>query len=129
MRPRVAGQLVAVAAARKGPVARRQHTLAPVAAAAQPPKSDWAKLDGQLTGRLSLPGSPGYPVDRELYDPLFDSVHPAAIAFCANATDVARSITFARDHGLAIAARSGGHSYAGYSTTTGLVIDVSLMSR
>ncbi|HUC15758.1 MAG TPA: FAD-binding oxidoreductase, partial [Acidimicrobiales bacterium] len=46
-----------------------------------------------------------------------------------NANDVARCITFARDHRLPIAARSGGHSYAGYSTTTGLVIDVSLMSR
>jgi FAD/FMN-containing dehydrogenase len=41
---------------------------------------------------------------------------------------VARSITFAREHGLALAARSGGHSYGGYSTTTGLVVDVSRMA-
>ena len=108
-----------VAAARRGPVA----------AAPQAPNSAWAKLHGQLTGRLSLPGSPGYPLDRELYNPLFDTVRPAAIAFCAAANDVARCITFARDHRLVIAARSGGHSYGGYSTTAGLVIDVSLMSR
>ena len=38
-------------------------------------------------------------------------------------------IAFAREHGLPYGARSGGHSYAGYSTTTGLVIDVSLMSQ
>ena len=99
------------------------------AAAAPRPKPNWAKLAHQLSGRLSLPGSPGYPIDLELYNPLFDTVHPAAIAFCASATDVARCITFARDTALPITARSGGHSYGGYSTTAGLVIDVSLMSR
>ena len=102
---------------------------APQAAAAQPPKPGWAKLAGQLTGRLSLPGSSGYPLDRELFNPLFDTVRPAAIAFCASGNDVARCITFARHHRLAIAPRSGGHGYAGYSTTAGLVIDVTLMSR
>jgi FAD/FMN-containing dehydrogenase len=100
-----------------------------VAAAAEPSKPNWAKLAHQLGGRLSLPGSPGYPIDRELYNPLFDGARPAAIAFCASATDVARCITFARDIALPIAARCGGHSYGGYSTTAGLVIDVSLMSR
>jgi hypothetical protein len=105
------------------------RTGAGAALAAGRPKPDWAKLARQLTGRLSLPGSAGYPIDLELYNPVFDSVHPAAIAFCASATDVARCITFARDIALPIAARSGGHSYAGYSTTAGLVIDLSRMSR
>jgi FAD/FMN-containing dehydrogenase len=82
-----------------------------------------------MAGRLSRPGSPTYGVDHELYDPVYDSTRPAAIAFCANAADVARCTGFARDHGLPLAARSGGHSYAGYSTTTGVVIDVSLMAR
>jgi FAD/FMN-containing dehydrogenase len=113
-----------------GPSGHGPRTGAGVAAAAAgPPKPNWAKLASQLHGRLSLPGSAGYPVDRELYNPVFDNVHPAAIAFCASATDVARCITFARDIALPLAARSGGHSYAGYSTTPGLVIDVSLMSR
>jgi FAD/FMN-containing dehydrogenase len=93
-----------------------------------PSEADWKALAGGLSGRLSRPGNSGYPVDLELYDPRFDGTHPAAIAFCANASDVARSITFAREHGLALTARSGGHSYAGYSTTSGLVVDVSRMS-
>ena len=97
-------------------------------AAVPPTRADWAALAGHLNGRLSLPATPTYRTDLELYDPQYDNVRPAAIAFCANATDVARCIGFARDHALAVAARSGGHSYAGYSTTTGLVIDVSLMS-
>jgi FAD/FMN-containing dehydrogenase len=91
--------------------------------------ADWDALSVQLTGRLSRPGAPTYAVDRELYDPVFDSIRPAGVAYCASAADVARSITFARDHGLPLTARSGGHSYAGYSTTTGLVIDVSLMAQ
>ncbi|HXW81431.1 MAG TPA: FAD-binding oxidoreductase [Acidimicrobiales bacterium] len=75
-----------------------------------------------------MPGSPTYPVDLQLYDPVYDSTQPAGIAYCANASDVARSLAFAREHGLPLTARSGGHSYAGYSTSAGLVIDVSLMS-
>jgi hypothetical protein len=93
-----------------------------------PTEADWKVLADRLSGRLSRPGSPGYHVDLQLYDPCFDSVHPAAVAFCASASDVARSIAFAREHGLALTARSGGHSYAGYSTTTGLIVDVSRMS-
>jgi FAD/FMN-containing dehydrogenase len=91
--------------------------------------ADWDALSAQLTGRLSRPGARSYAVDRELYDPVFDSIRPAGVAFCSSAADVARCVAFARDHGLPLAARSGGHSYAGYSTTTGLVIDVSLMDH
>ncbi len=76
-----------------------------------------------------LPSNSAYSFDVQLYDPQFDGSRPAAIAHCANADDVARCITFARSHHLPLAARSGGHSYAGYSTTTGLVVDVSLMSQ
>ena len=89
----------------------------------------WGKLASQLSGRLSRPGSPTYQVDRQLYNPLFDSTRPAAIAFCETEDDVARSVGFARHHGIPLAMRSGRHSYGGYSTTKGLVIDVSRMSE
>jgi len=46
----------------------------------------------------------------------------------ANAGDVATSIAFARERGIAFAARCGGHSYGGYSVCEGLVIDVSPMA-
>ena len=51
----------------------------------------------------------------------------AAIAQCVSASDVQRSLAFARDHDLELAAHSGGHSYGGYSSCPGLVIDVSQM--
>lgn len=99
------------------------------AAPTPPTQADWTALSARLSGRLSLPGSAGYPADLELYDPRFDDIKPAGIAFCATPADAARSVGFARDHGLDVAVRSGGHSYGGYSTTTGLVVDVSLMSQ
>ncbi len=49
--------------------------------------------------------------------------HPALMVRVANAADVARAIEFARDNGLELAVRSGGHSIHG-TTDGGLVIDV-----
>ncbi len=87
-------------------------------------RSDWRQLGERLHGKLLLPGAPGYRVAHELFDPRFDRVRPRAVARCASSSDVQRCIDFARIHGLPLAVRSGGHSYAGYSTGTGLVVDV-----
>src|SRR5262249_10334799 len=53
---------------------------------------------------------------------------PAAIAYCASPADIQSCLAFVRNFGLPVAIRAGGHSYAGYSTTTGLVIDVTRMN-
>ncbi|HLX87265.1 MAG TPA: FAD-dependent oxidoreductase, partial [Acidimicrobiales bacterium] len=90
-----------------------------------PPWSELAKL---LLGRLVLPGDPGYPVSRALYNERFDSGRPAAIAYCLTPGDVQHTIAFARSWDVDLAVRSGGHSYGGYSTGPGLVLDVSSMS-
>jgi hypothetical protein len=75
-----------------------------------------------------LPTSPTYGVDRLLYNARFENPRPLALAYCASADDVARCVAFATAHEIRIAARSGGHSYGGYSSCDGLVIDVSQMS-
>jgi FAD/FMN-containing dehydrogenase len=85
---------------------------------------DWEAFGRSFAGRLVRPGDPNYNRVRQLFDPRFDVVRPSAIAICLSVADVQRSIQFARRHGLDFAARSGGHSYAGYSTGTGLVCDV-----
>jgi FAD/FMN-containing dehydrogenase len=97
-------------------------------AQATPASADWAQLAKSLQGTLVQPGNSQYPTALQLFDPRFDSIHPAAIAYCVSPTDVQKCLAFVRKFNLPLAARSGGHSYAGYSTTTGLVIDVTRMN-
>src|SRR6185369_4620965 len=85
---------------------------------------DWTTFASSLDGRLVRPSSSEYALAHQLYDPRFDDVHPQGIAYSASEADVQRSIAFARAHALPFTARCGGHSYAGYSTCTGLVCDV-----
>ena len=93
-----------------------------------PQPADWRALAVALSGSLVLPADFGYGTARLLYDPRFDGLAPAAVAYCASTSDVQRSIAFARRHGLRPVPRCGGHSYAGYSSGDGaLVVDVTPM--
>jgi FAD/FMN-containing dehydrogenase len=85
----------------------------------------WSQLRSEMSGPLLLAGDPGYSVARLSANPRYDSVHPAAVARCAGAPDVAAAIAFARAQRVPFTVRSGGHSYTGASTGTGLVIDLS----
>lgn len=93
-----------------------------------PTEADWAALASSLQGALVRPGNAQYTTARQLFSTRFDNVLPAAIAYCASPTDVQRCLAFARRFNVPFAPRSGGHSYAGYSTSTGLVIDVTRMN-
>jgi FAD/FMN-containing dehydrogenase len=64
-----------------------------------------------------------------LFNTRFDGARPSAVALCESAADVQKSVRWARKHGVRIATRSGGHSYGGYSTGSGLVVDVSRLNR
>jgi len=98
-------------------------------AASGPPKAaDWAALARDLSGPLIRPGESGYTTAKELFDTRFDSLRPAGIAYCRNPHDVATSLAFVRKYGLPVAARCGGHSYAGWSSTSGLIVDVTRMA-
>jgi hypothetical protein len=88
-----------------------------------------ASLAGQLQGRVLLPGSPGYNVARIGFNPRYDQVHPRAIVQAAGAEDVVRTIAYIHEHELEFVLRSTGHSFAGYSTGPGLVLDVSKMNQ
>jgi FAD/FMN-containing dehydrogenase len=70
-------------------------------------------------------GAAGYNAARVLYDTRFDGVRPQAVAFCESLADVQKTVRWARRHHIRIVPRSGGHSYGGYSTTTGVIVDVS----
>ncbi|MCO1656167.1 FAD-binding oxidoreductase [Pseudonocardia humida] len=93
------------------------------------PPPDWEPLRARLAGALVLPGDPRYDTARLSHNTLFDGRRPAAVAACANPADVQACLEFARTAGVPVAARSGGHSYAGYSVPDGgLVIDVAALA-
>jgi len=81
-----------------------------------------------MTGGLVLPADPSYGIGKQLYNEKFDDIDPAAIAYCESVADVQRCIAFARDHDVGLTTRAGGHSYGGYSSCPGLVIDVTRMN-
>jgi FAD/FMN-containing dehydrogenase len=97
-------------------------------AAGAPTAADWAALGRDLSGPLIRPGEASYPVAKRLFDPRFDGLQPAGIAYCRSPQDVATSLAFVRKYQVPVAARCGGHSYAGWSSTTGLIIDVTRMA-
>jgi len=82
-----------------------------------------AELRRQLKGRVITPGDPVYEHARTIAYSVSDR-RPAAIARVADAADVARVITLARQSGAEVAVRSGGHSPAGHSLSDGIVIDL-----
>jgi FAD/FMN-containing dehydrogenase len=90
-----------------------------------PDTQTWiAKLRTDLTGRVVAPDDPDYDETRRVFLGDIDE-HPAVIVRVADALDVSRVIAAARDTGLELAVRSGGHSPAGHCTTTGgIVLDL-----
>jgi len=87
----------------------------------------WLALQKLLIGPLLRPGQVGY-VTLATPSNLGFTNEPAAIAHCASVADVQACVRFAHTRGIPMVARSGGHSYAGYSNTVGLQIDVSRMT-
>jgi FAD/FMN-containing dehydrogenase len=86
-------------------------------------------LQAALDGRVIAPDDPGYDQARQLFYGGWDR-RPAAIIRPTDAAGVARVITLARDRGLELAVRSGGHSTAGHSTTDGgILLDLAAMTN
>jgi len=86
-----------------------------------------ATLDSQFTGELIRPDHPDYDEARSLFNGMIDR-RPALIARCASPQDVQAALAHARENGLVVAIRGGGHSTAGYSSCDdGIVIDVGPM--
>lgn len=91
--------------------------------------ADWKALARDLDGTLVRPGDADWTVARQLYNTRFDSLRPAAVAYAAHTGDVRTVLAHARAHGVPVAIRNGGHSYAGFSSGDGrLIVDVSRLS-
>ena len=84
-------------------------------------------LADSFTGALLTPGDAGYDEARRVWNGAIDR-HPALIARCANVADVVAALRHARERGLVVAVRGGGHGVAGLAVCDdGVVIDLSAM--
>jgi FAD/FMN-containing dehydrogenase len=80
-----------------------------------------------LRGPLLRPGDPDYDTARTIWNAMVDR-RPGLIARCAGTADVMACVAFARDHGLPLAVRGGGHNIAGSALCDdGLVVDLTGM--
>jgi len=86
-----------------------------------------SELRALFNGRVIAPDDPRYESARKVVSGNIDR-HPSAIIRVADAGDVSRLVSLAREYGFELAIRSGGHSGAGHSTTEGgIVLDLSAM--
>ncbi len=89
--------------------------------------ADWSELQETIAGEVVLPDAPEYDAVRKPAMFRFHDVRPQAVVRCHTDADVGNVIGFAKRFGLRTAVRSGGHCFAGRSSTDGVVIDVSPM--
>ncbi|HEU4974097.1 MAG TPA: FAD-binding oxidoreductase [Baekduia sp.] len=82
------------------------------------------RLRSRFSGQLFLPDDAGYADARQVFNVMHDG-HPALVARCASTDDVVACVNAARENGLPLAVRGGGHSVCGHSTCDdGIVIDL-----
>src|SRR6516165_12640069 len=85
------------------------------------------RFEAQLPGRVSLPGGVGYAVATAIWAKPVGPM-PRAVAHCRTPEDVQVTIRAARDCGIPISVRGGGHDWAGRALCEGIVIDLSAMN-
>ena len=85
------------------------------------------ELRAEINGRVIAPDDADYDEARTVFYGGIDR-RPAVIVRVANGTDVSRVVTLAREAGLPLAVRGGGHSLAGHSVAKdGIVLDLADM--
>jgi FAD/FMN-containing dehydrogenase len=94
---------------------------------ANPTSISIPQLRSEFKDRVIAPGDPDYDKARTVFYGGVDR-HPVVIIKVADANDVSRVVNLARESGLELAVRSGGHSSVGHSVTEGgIVLDLSNM--
>ena len=85
------------------------------------------KLAQGFRGRLLRPGDSGYDAARTIFNAMIDR-RPALIAQPTDTSDVASAVNFARENGLLVSVKGGGHAASGHAVCDdGLMINLSLM--
>ena len=85
------------------------------------------ELRATVAGELIVPGAPAYDRARRVWNGLVDR-RPLAVLRCSSTSDVVAGVAFARDSGVPVAVRGGGHNVAGHGTVDdGIVLDLAPM--
>ncbi len=80
-----------------------------------------------LRGRLLAPGEAGYDAARSVWNGMIDR-RPAMIAQCVGVSDIQAGVRFARENGVALTIKGGGHNISGLAVSDGsLMLDLSAM--
>ena len=86
------------------------------------------ELEESLQGQLFLQADEGYAAAKQVWNGMFDDKQPAVVVQCGAVQDVINAVTFARERGLLLSVKCGGHSLPGKSTSDGgMMIDLSKM--
>jgi FAD/FMN-containing dehydrogenase len=91
------------------------------------PSGDFAALHEKLAGEVVTPDDPTYVEVRDGRLAMFHHRRPQAVVRAYSASDVAETLAFAKERGIELRPRSGGHCFAGRSSTDGIVLDVGPM--
>lgn len=113
---------------RSGSLAAASLVLGCQSSRRNPSVIPWIDLASGLDGTVVLPESEQYESAYRTFIKRFDHIRPAGVVIPENEADVVEAVRFAQRHGIHAAARSGGHSFGGYSTTEGMVIDLRRLS-
>ena len=90
-------------------------------------KSAIEKFKTDLQGYLLLAGETGYDEARAIWNAMIDR-RPSIIARCLGVADVIAGVNFAREHGLTLSIKGGGHNISGLAVCDeGLMLDMSMM--
>jgi FAD/FMN-containing dehydrogenase len=92
--------------------------------------ADVEELRGTMRGEVFTPADAGYDDASKIWNGAHDGSRPALVIRCSGPADVISALAYARNNGLEIAVRGGGHSIAGFSTGDGVaVIDLAAMNE
>lgn len=83
-------------------------------------------LRGQIRGEVISGGDPGYAEACRIWNGMIER-EPALVVRCRGAADVIAAVRFAREAGLPVSVRSGGHNVAGTALCDGVVVDLTGM--
>ena len=85
-------------------------------------------LRAKLSGTLLLPTDSTFATENQPANDEFAGITPIAIAMCVDPEDVIACVNWCREEGIQPVIRGGGHNYAGFSTTQGLLIKTTPMN-